>query len=252
MNLGKFGTPQAEAKKLLQTRKGESEGMRVVETMTDQKMMHPPQIFYAQYGKRLFDLSLTLPSFLAISPILIIIALLVKMRMGSPVLFCQQRPGRHGIPFQILKFRTMTNERNENGELLPDTHRLTRLGKFLRSTSIDELPSLFNVLKGDMSIVGPRPLLMRYLDRYSPEQARRHEMKPGITGWAQVNGRNAINWEEKFKLDVWYIDNWSLALDFKIIALTVKMVFKREGITAHGEATMPEFNPQITQIDTDS
>jgi len=151
------------------------------------------------------------------------------------------RPGLKGKPFYMYKFRTMTDETDEQGNLLPDELRLTRLGKFLRSTSLDELPELFNVLKGDMSLVGPRPLLMQYLDRYTPEQARRHEMKPGITGWAQVNGRNAITWEEKFALDVWYVDNWSLWLDLKILAMTIVKVFKREGISAEGEATMPEF-----------
>jgi len=161
--------------------------------------------------------------------------------MGRPVLFKQMRPGLNAKPFYMYKFRTMTNEKDEQGNPLSDEQRLTRLGRFLRSTSLDELPELFNVLKGDMSLVGPRPLLMQYLARYTPEQARRHEVKPGITGWAQVNGRNAITWEEKFALDVWYVDNWSLWLDIKILAMTVVKVFKREGISAKGEATMPEF-----------
>ena len=172
---------------------------------------------------------------------MLFIALLVRLKLGSPVLFRQVRPGHHGKPFVLYKFRTMSDDRDENGNLLPDAARLTSLGRFLRSTSVDELPALFNVLKGDMSIVGPRPLLMQYLDRYTPEQARRHEVKPGITGWAQVNGRNAISWEEKFRLDVWYVDNWSLALDLRIILMTVLKVVRREGISAKDDATMPEF-----------
>ena len=172
---------------------------------------------------------------------MLILALLVRINLGSPVLFRQVRPGLHGKPFLLYKFRTMTDDRDEHGNLLPDEQRLTPFGKFLRSTSLDELPELFNVLKGDMSLVGPRPLLMQYLDRYTPEQARRHEVKPGITGWAQVNGRNALTWEEKFKLDVWYVDNWSIWLDLKILLLTVLKVIKREGIHADGHATMPEF-----------
>jgi sugar transferase EpsL len=176
-----------------------------------------------------------------LSPFLVITAIAVWARLGGPVLFKQMRPGLNGKPFYMYKFRTMTSEKDERGNLLPDELRLTRLGKFLRSTSLDELPELFNVLKGDMSLVGPRPLLMQYLDRYTPEQARRHEVKPGITGWAQVNGRNAITWEEKFALDVWYVDNRSLLLDMKILAITVVKVFKREGISAVGEATMTEF-----------
>jgi sugar transferase EpsL len=213
--------------------------------MTGQNGMYPPRTFYAKYGKRWFDLALTLPGVIVISPVLIIIALLVKGRMGSPVLFCQQRPGRHGMPFHILKFRTMTNECDDNDCLLPDCQRLTSLGKFLRSTSLDELPEVWNVLKGDLSLVGPRPLLMQYLDRYTPEQARRHEVRPGITGWAQINGRNAITWEEKFELDVWYVENQSLWLDIKILLKTLLKVFKREGISAAGEATMGEFKGNV-------
>jgi lipopolysaccharide/colanic/teichoic acid biosynthesis glycosyltransferase len=167
--------------------------------------------------------------------------LLVRVNMGAPVLFHQERPGLHGRPFILYKFRTMRDLRDVEGRLLPDEMRLTRLGRILRSTSLDELPELFNVLKGEMSLVGPRPLLMEYLNRYTPEQARRHEVKPGITGWAQVNGRNAITWEEKFKLDVWYVDNWNLGLDLKILGLTLIKVLKREGISAGGHATMPEF-----------
>ncbi len=175
------------------------------------------------------------------SPILMVLAILIWIQMGRPIMFKQMRPGLHGRSFFMYKFRTMTDERNANGALLADEQRITGLGKFLRSSSMDELPELFNVLKGDMSLVGPRPLLVQYLDRYTPEQARRHEVKPGITGWAQVNGRNAITWEEKFTLDVWYVDNWSLWLDIKILAMTVVKVFRREGISAAGEATMTEF-----------
>jgi sugar transferase EpsL len=197
--------------------------------------------------KRLFDLAVAVPSVIILSLVLVLIGILVRLKIGSPVLFRQVRPGKDGKPFIIYKFRTMTDERDENGKFLPDGERLTRLGRFLRKTSMDELPELFNVIKGDMSIVGPRPLLMQYLDRYTPEQARRHEVKPGITGWAQVNGRNAISWEDKFKHDVWYVDNWSLWLDVKIIAMTVWKVLKREGISQDGQATAEEFNPQITQ-----
>jgi lipopolysaccharide/colanic/teichoic acid biosynthesis glycosyltransferase len=164
--------------------------------------------------------------------------------MGKPIFFKQLRPGLNGKPFEIYKFRTMTERNDENGMLMNDKERLTRIGRFLRSTSLDELPELINVLKGNMSIVGPRPLLMQYLDRYTPEQARRHEIKPGITGWAQVNGRNAITWEDKFKLDVWYVDNQSLWLDLKIIGMTVLKVLKREGISQEGQATMSEFYSQ--------
>lgn len=163
--------------------------------------------------------------------------------MGRPIFFKQVRPGLYGKPFVLYKFRTMLDLRDQTGKMLPDERRLTSFGRWLRSTSLDELPVLFNVLKGDMSLVGPRPLLMEYLDRYTPEQARRHEVKPGITGWAQINGRNAISWEEKFALDVWYVDNWSLLLDFRIIFLTILKVLKHEGISADGYATMPEFKP---------
>jgi lipopolysaccharide/colanic/teichoic acid biosynthesis glycosyltransferase len=174
-------------------------------------------------------------------PVIVILSLLVYFKIGSPVFFKQQRPGWRGKPFNIYKFRTMSDEKNSRGELLSDVERLTSFGRMLRSTSLDELPSLCNVLKGEMSLVGPRPLLMEYLPLYSAEQARRHEVKPGITGWAQVNGRNAISWEEKFILDVWYVDNQSLWLDIKTILLTIKKVFFRHGISAEGEATMPKF-----------
>lgn len=191
--------------------------------------------------KRIFDLALGIPAFFLLSLLMLIIALLVRFKIGSPVLFRQVRPGLHGKPFTLYKFRTMTDERDENGNLLPDGERLTRLGRFLRKTSMDELPELFNVLKGDMSIVGPRPLLMQYLDRYTPEQARRHEVKPGLTGWAQVNGRNALTWEEKFRLDVWYVDHWSVRLDLKILLMTMAKVLRREGINQPGHVTTEEF-----------
>jgi len=197
------------------------------------------------YGKRLFDLVLTVPALVLFSPVLVVLALLVRLKLGSPILFRQIRPGLNEKPFNMLKFRTMTNARDKDGNLLPDEQRLTRFGRFLRSTSLDELPEVLNVLKGDMSLVGPRPLLMQYLQRYSPEQARRHEVKPGLTGWAQVNGRNAITWEEKFKLDVWYVDNWSLWLDIKIIAMTIWKILKREGISQPGQATMEEFKGSL-------
>ena len=186
-------------------------------------------------AKRLFDVALALPGLLLLSPVLVAVAVLVRVKLGPGVLFRQQRPGRNGVPFFILKFRTM---RSGPGT---DAERLTSFGRWLRGTSLDELPELFNVLRGDMSLVGPRPLLMQYLPRYSPEQARRHEVPPGITGWAQVNGRNALTWEEKFALDVWYVDNRSLRLDMEILLSTVRAVLRREGISAPGDATMPEF-----------
>ena len=166
---------------------------------------------------------------------------MVRNKLGSPVFFRQMRPGMHGKPFEMVKFRTMTDERSPDGQLLPDAQRLTPFGRFLRSSSLDELPELWNVLKGDMSLVGPRPLLMEYLPLYSPEQARRHEVRPGVTGWAQVNGRNAISWEDKFKLDTWYVDNHSFWLDIRILWLTVRKVVVREGISGAGEATMSKF-----------
>ncbi|EIW00673.1 sugar transferase [Thermoanaerobacter siderophilus] len=192
-------------------------------------------------AKRLIDIFVSFFLLIVLSPLLIIISLVILVTMGPPVIFKQERPGFKGRPFTIYKFRTMTNEKDEYGNLLPDEKRLTKIGKFLRTTSLDELPELFNVLKGDMSLVGPRPLLMEYLNYYTEEQMRRHDVKPGITGWAQVNGRNSLSWEEKFKLDVWYVDNWSLWLDFKILFLTLIKVIKREGISAEGYATMPKF-----------
>lgn len=196
---------------------------------------------YQRYGKSLLDLTLAGIALVLFSPVLTAIALFVRIKLGSPVLFRQQRPGLHGKPFTLLKFRTMNDARDPDGNLLPDEQRLTPFGQFLRRTSLDEFPELFNVLRGEMSLVGPRPLLMQYLDRYTPEQMRRHEVKPGITGWAQVNGRNALSWEEKFALDVWYVDHLSFWLDLKIILLTIWKVLRREGISQDGFATMPEF-----------
>ncbi len=196
---------------------------------------------YRSFGTRCLDLLLTIPALVLLSPVLALIALLVRLKLGSPILFRQQRPGLYGKPFTIYKFRTMTDACDALGNPLPDAQRLTSFGRFLRSSSLDELPELFNVLKGKMSLVGPRPLLMQYLERYTPEQIRRHEVKPGITGWAQVNGRNAITWEQKFALDVWYVDHCSLRLDLQIIALTLWKIVKREGISQPGQATMEEF-----------
>jgi sugar transferase EpsL len=197
--------------------------------------------FYLQGGKRLLDLALTLPATLVLAPIMVVVALLVRYKFGSPVLFRQQRSGLHGQTFILFKFRTMTEARNMEGHLLPDADRLPPFGRLLRRSSLDELPQLFNVLKGDMSLVGPRPLLMQYLARYTPEQRRRHKAKPGITGWAQINGRNALSWEQKFALDVWYVDHQSLWMDVKILVLTVWKILKRDGISQPGEATAQEF-----------
>ena len=192
-------------------------------------------------SKRVLDLTLTLPGIVILSPLLLLIAILVRVNYGTPIIFRQKRPGYRGKPFWVYKFRTMTNALNADDNLLPDSQRLTRLGRFLRSISLDELPELYNVLRGEMSWVGPRPLLMQYLERYTPEQARRHAVLPGITGWAQINGRNALTWEEKFKLDVWYVDHWSFGLDIKILLITVVKVLRREGITQPGHATAEEF-----------
>ncbi len=191
--------------------------------------------------KRGIDIVVSGLFLIVLSPLMLTLVLLVWRKLGSPILFRQVRPGLHGKPFVMYKFRTMTDARDADGNLLPDSERLTTFGRWLRATSLDELPELFNVLKGDMSLVGPRPLLMKYLTRYTPEQARRHEVKPGITGWAQIHGRNALSWEEKFQLDVWYVDNWSLWLDMKILWCTLRIVLMREGISAEGHATMPEF-----------
>ncbi len=191
--------------------------------------------------KRGFDLLVTILLLLLLSPVFLIIACLVVLKHGRPVFFRQQRPGYRARPFKILKFRTMTNARDAAGQLLPDADRLTPLGRFLRSSSLDELPELINVIRGEMSWVGPRPLLMQYLERYSAEQARRHDVLPGISGWAQVNGRNVLTWEDKFRLDVWYVDHWSFCLDIKILILTVWKVLRREGINQPGQATAEEF-----------
>lgn len=191
--------------------------------------------------KRLIDILAAFSGLLLLAPLMLMLAVLIRLQMGSPVIFRQARPGLLGKPFRMLKFRTMRDAFDAEGYELPDDQRITRLGSFLRSTSLDELPELWNVLKGDMSLVGPRPLLMEYLPLYSAEQARRHDVRPGITGWAQVNGRNALSWDEKFKLDVWYVDNQSLLLDFRILFLTIRKVLVREGISAEGEATMSRF-----------
>lgn len=191
--------------------------------------------------KRVFDFVAVSLALLLLALPLLALAWLIRSKLGSPVLFCQVRPGLHGKPFTMVKFRTMTDACGLDGTLLPDAQRLTPFGRFLRASSLDELPELWNVLKGEMSLVGPRPLLMEYLPLYTPEQARRHEVRPGVTGWAQVNGRNAISWEDKFKLDIWYVDNRSLWLDIKILWLTVKKVLVRDGISAAGEATMSKF-----------
>ncbi len=191
--------------------------------------------------KRLFDLFVAVLCVIFFSLPFLLLVYLVRSRLGSPVFFTQLRPGINGKPFRMFKFRTMTDERSPDGELLPDSERLTRFGALLRSTSLDELPELWNVLKGDMSLVGPRPLLMEYLQLYTPEQSRRHDMLPGITGWAQVNGRNAISWDEKFVLDVWYVDNHNLWLDIKILLLTVRKVLVRDGISSAGEVTASKF-----------
>jgi sugar transferase EpsL len=193
-------------------------------------------------AKRALDVVGALLALILLSPLLLACALLVRVRLGSPVLFRQQRPGLHGAPFKLLKFRTMTEAHGADGRLLPDGERLTPLGRWLRSTSLDELPELVNVLRGDMSLVGPRPLLTDYLPHYSAEQARRHEVRPGITGWAAVRDRNATSWERRLQLDVWYVDHWTLGLDLKILLRTVVKVLKREGISAEGHATMPRFD----------
>ena len=192
-------------------------------------------------SKKSLDLLAATLGLIVLSPVLLIVAWLVRIKLGTPILFRQQRPGYKGRPFHIFKFRTMTDRLAPDGSLLPDAERLGRFGRFLRSTSLDELPELFNILRGEMSAVGPRPLLMEYLPLYSPEQARRHDTLPGLTGWAQVNGRNALSWQDKFKLDVWYVDHWSFWLDLKIIFMTIGKVFKREGIAQAGQVTTEKF-----------
>ena len=196
---------------------------------------------YRTVFKRGFDILFASAVLVLALPLLVALALAVRCRLGAPVFFRQDRPGHHGKTFRMIKFRTMTDRRDRDGNLLPDAERLTRLGRFLRKTSFDELPEFLNVIRGEMSVVGPRPLLIRYLPLYSPEQARRHDVLPGVTGWAQVNGRNALSWEEKFRLDVWYVDHLSFCLDIKILFMTVGKVFAREGISAENSATMPEF-----------
>jgi sugar transferase EpsL len=196
---------------------------------------------YSTRLKRAFDVLVSALTLVVLAPVLAALALLVRWRLGSPLLFKQRRAGHHGVPFTLYKFRSMTDERDGHGNLLSDEKRLTDLGRFLRATSLDEIPELVNVLVGDMSLVGPRPLLVPYLKRYNSDQARRHEVRPGITGWAQVNGRNTISWEERFKLDVWYVDHCSFWLDVKILWLTVHKVLSREGITPSDQAQMPDF-----------
>lgn len=200
-------------------------------------------MIYKIVGKRLFDFLLSLFALLLILWILVVVAcVLAVVNKGAGAFFLQKRPGKYGKIFRVIKFKTMTDERDANGNLLPDAMRLTKVGKFVRSTSLDELPQLINVLKGDMSLIGPRPLLPQYLPLYSPEQARRHKVRPGITGWAQVNGRNAISWTKKFELDVWYVDHLTFGLDVKIAFMTIKKIFKREGISSGTSVTMEAFN----------
>lgn len=194
-----------------------------------------------KYIKRFFDIFSSLIAIIILSPVLIVTAILVRTKLGSPVLFKQDRPGKDEKIFTLMKFRTMTDERDENGEFLPDEVRLTKFGKFLRSTSIDELPELFNILKGDMSVIGPRPLLVRYLPRYNEHQHRRHEVRPGLSGWAQVNGRNTVSWEDKFNMDVEYVENYSMLMDIKILFMTVVNVLRHDGISSETSATMEEF-----------
>jgi len=201
-------------------------------------MLFPPAL---PISKRMFDLIVVVSGLIILSPFILLTALCVRIFLGTPILFRQQRPGYKGQPFLIYKFRTMTDASDSDGNLLPDAQRLTRLGRFLRAFSLDELPELFNILRGEMSVVGPRPLLMEYLERYTPEQMRRHDAYPGLTGWAQVNGRNAITWQDKFRYDVWYVDNWSFWLDIKIVLMTLWKVIKREGIRQPGQATTEYF-----------
>ena len=203
-------------------------------------MKHIPT-FYEKYIKRLLDIVLSGLALIILSPVLLVVAILVWTKLGSPVIFCHERPGKNGKLFKLYKFRSMTNECDENGKLLPDEVRLTQFGKMLRSTSLDELPELWNILRGDMSIVGPRPLLVHYLPLYNEEQSHRHDVRPGLTGWAQAHGRNAISWEEKFELDVWYVRNLSFAVDVKTVFLTAKSVIRREGISDGKAVNMEEF-----------
>ncbi len=203
-------------------------------------MEHKPG-FYEKVIKRAFDIIIAFIALAVLSPVLLVTAVLVRTKLGSPVIFCQERPGKNEKVFKLYKFRTMTDERDENGELLPDEVRLTPFGQKMRALSLDELPELWNILKGDMSFVGPRPLLVRYLPLYTEEQPRRHDVTPGLTGWAQAHGRNLVSWDEKFAYDVWYSENMSLKVDIQVILLTVKAVLRREGISGEGSATMEEF-----------
>lgn len=208
---------------------------------------------YQHKFKRFLDLFFASISIFIFAPVFIILSILIRIVLGQPIIFTQQRPGLHGQPFTLYKFRTMTNKIDLDGNLLPDAERLTRFGLFLRASSLDELPELINVVKGDMSLVGPRPLLIDYLELYTPQQNRRHSVRPGITGWAQVNGRNALNWEEKFDLDVWYVDNYSLLLDIRIILMTIVSIIKRDGINQQNHVTMPKFtgpSPSSNENDT--
>ena len=198
--------------------------------------------FYDRYIKRLLDIVLSGCALLVLWPVLLILAVLVRTKLGSPVIFCQERPGKDEKIFKLYKFRSMTDQRDADGNLLPDDIRLTKFGRLLRSTSLDELPELWNIFRGDMSIVGPRPLLVKYLPLYNAQQRRRHDVRPGLTGWAQVNGRNTISWEDKFRYDVWYVDHVSFSLDVKTVLLTVKKVFCREGISSETAVTMEEFH----------
>lgn len=195
--------------------------------------------------KRIFDIVVSAVGIVLLAPVFVVVGWKVRRNLGTPILFRQTRPGLHGRPFEMVKFRTMRDAVDSKGDALPDGERLTSFGSFLRASSLDELPELWNVLRGDMSLVGPRPLLMEYLPLYSSEQARRHDVRPGVTGWAQVNGRNALSWDEKFRLDVWYVENRSILLDLKILLLTVRKVLVRDGISAQGEATMPRFTGSL-------
>lgn len=204
-------------------------------------------IFYKKFGKRILDILLSLIALIILSPLLVIICILIYFKLGSPILFTQKRPGKDEIIFNLIKFRTMTDEKDENGKLLPDSVRLTSFGKFLRASSLDELPELWNILKGDMSIVGPRPLLVQYLPLYNQEQKKRHEVRPGLTGYAQINGRNELNWPERFKLDVKYVNEYNFALDLKIVLLTIKKVFIKEGISSETSQTMEPFEGNLNE-----
>lgn len=209
------------------------------------KVVSSSRTKYSRLIKSILDRLVAAIALLFVFPLILIVAIAIYFKMGSPIIFAQPRPGKESNIFKFYKFRTMTDERDTDGNLLSDEKRLTAFGQFLRQTSLDELPQLLNVLKGDMSFVGPRPLLVQYLDRYTPQQARRHEVKPGITGWVQVNGRNNLSWEEKFNLDVWYVDNWSLWLDLKILWLTLFKVLQQDGISQEGYATSEEFKGQL-------